>query len=196
MAGQSGVGAMETTGHPGTRHAICHQVPFTLGACQSKQKKKLPLKLFKLSGVSALSLPQIHPPTTYSNTSVALHLHPHPLMCPLLYPSVPPFLQWPPLEICCPLSPKVIPIPLLISVASYAIQKNELGRKECHKKELSLTFANQIRFKMARYHERWLLSPTTAMQGESIHSARFNHEWHSWLWCIFLFPKMRESKGN
>lgn len=47
---------------------------------------------------------------------------------------------------------KLFPYPLLISASSHASQNLNLGKGE-PQKELSFTFANQIRFKMVRRHK-------------------------------------------
>lgn len=102
----------------------------------SVKAENLPLKLCKLSGVSPY--PKLSPPPPTLSPFRAPHLHPpYPPMCS---PPLPLFLlssSDPPLEIRCPLSPKVIPISPLISVSSYAIQKlNFGGKKEWHRKSL------------------------------------------------------------
>lgn len=145
------MGAMETTGHRGIRHAIWHQAPFTLGACQSKKTTCL----WRSAGsLERLYTPKPKPPPPRLNPLGARHLHsPYPSMCSLSSLSVPPFLQW--LVSSNPMStvPKSYSHILSLSLASsYASQNLNLEKGE-PQKELSFTFANQIRFKMVRRYE-------------------------------------------
>lgn len=123
----------------------------------------LPLKLCKLSGVSPS--PKLSPSTTYSQLLPGST--PPPLFIPPCAP-LPlflPFLQWSPLPLWkstvhCP--QKLSPYPPLS--LSRAMQSKNWTRPKKKKrgvtqKELSFTFANQIRFKMVRRHERVTLKP-------------------------------------
>lgn len=146
-----GVGAMETTGHPGIQHAIWHQVLFTLGACQSKKRTCL----WRSAGSSGASLyPRTEAPTTYAqpfrSSTPPFPLSFHVLSVLSFCSPFPPATCLFKSSVHCP--QKLFPYPLLISASSYASQNLNLEKGE-PQKELSFTFANQIRFKMVRRHE-------------------------------------------
>lgn len=114
---EGGVGAMETAEHRGIRHAICHQVPFTLGACQSKQKTCL---WSSANSLECLHTPKSAPPNLLSTPSGLHTSTPLILPCTLLlslcssFPLVIPLLKS---AVHCPQKLSPYPSPL-ISVSS------------------------------------------------------------------------------
>lgn len=118
----------------------------------SVKAENLPLKICRLSGASLY--PQTQAPSNWSQPfrsstppfflsfhvlAVLSFCSPFTLVTCLFKPSV----HYP---------QKLFPYPLLISASSYACQNLNLEKRE-PQKELSFTFANQIRFKMVRRHE-------------------------------------------
>lgn len=131
--GWAGMGAMETTGHRGTRTCRLPPGPLHSGGLSVKAKN-FPLKLCKVSGVS-LRL-KLSPPPPTPNPFRTPHLHPpYPPMCsppfPLFLPSPSdPFLKS---AVHCP--QKLSPYPPLSP--SQAMQsKNWTWKKEWHRKSL------------------------------------------------------------
>lgn len=132
------------------------------------QSRKLPFEA--LSSLWSVLLPQTQPPTPNPIRAPHLHsLYPPPPCNSLPSPSDPLVKS----AVHCP--QKVIPISPLIFVSSYAIQKLNL-KKRVAQKELSFTFANQIRFKMVRRHERVTLKPWDRHAGW-IPTARLAQSW-------------------
>lgn len=134
----------------GLGYAACHQVHFTLSVCQSKRSENFPLKLCELSGVflcPSLSLCHLFPDPYRLHTS------------PYSPPAAHSFPSWHPLEIRSPLSPKTYPLIPPYLCLKLCNPKIELREKGAELKELSFTFANQIRFKMVRRHEGVTLKP-------------------------------------
>lgn len=118
----------------------------------SVKEENLPLKICRLSGASLY--PQTQAPTTYTQPfrsstppfSLSFHVLSVLSFCFLFPPAICLFKS----SVHCP--QKLFPYPLLISASSYASRNLNLEKGE-PQKELSFTFANQIRFKMVRRHE-------------------------------------------
>lgn len=173
----------------GSGHAACHQVPFTLGACQSKQKTSL---WSSVNSLWSVSMPPA--PTTYSQPLPGSSPPSSPLSSNVLFssPSVPPPSD-PLLKFAVHFPQKWSPYPPLISVSSYAIQKLNLEKKKgVAQKELSFTFANQIRFKMVRRHERVTLKLWDRHAGW-IPTARLVQSWVT-LTALACFPVPKNRK--